>query len=247
MRLKTEATAKPPLTVELLADLQAGLLCDEDAVQVRKQVREDPQAQRILRALNQVRRDVAATGAVVVSDTSPDLTDRLFKLSKALRSVGSNESATAAHSVRPHTRPARVIAGIAGLCAVVAAIGLGTTTLVNVSEPTPSGPTTAGHITVSAPTTAIPLSEEQLLNLLNRTPDYGPLGDPMRRTSCLSGLGYPASTPVLGAQPIDINARTGVVLVIPGDTPDTLAVVAVAPNCNAADTGLLASTLVPRL
>lgn len=96
----------------------------------------------------------------------------------------------------------------------------------------------------------IPLSRPQVLDLLHHTPDYGPpggpLGDPSRRTSCLSGLGYPASTPVLGAQPIDIDAWPAVLLVIPADTPDKLAVFAVAPHCSAADTGLLASTVVPR-
>ncbi|HWS92539.1 MAG TPA: hypothetical protein VN306_08620, partial [Mycobacterium sp.] len=66
------------------------------------------------------------------------------------------------------------------------------------------------------------------------------------RASCVSGLGYPASTQVLGARPIEINARPGVLLVLPGDTPDNLAVFAVALNCSAADTGLLASTQVPR-
>ena len=34
--------------------------------------------------------------------------------------------------------------------------------------------------------------------------------------------------------------------VLPGDTPDNLAVFAVALNCSAADTGLLANTQVPR-
>ena len=45
---------------------------------------------------------------------------------------------------------------------------------------------------------------------------------------------------------VDINARPGILLVLPGDTPDNLAVFAVALNCSAADTGLLANTQVPR-
>ena len=100
---------------------------------------------------------------------------------------------------------------------------------------------------------AIPLSQPEILGLLAQSPDFGapearpgPPQDPSRRASCLSGLGYPASTPVLGARPIEINARPGVLLVLPGDTPDNLAVFAVAPNCSAADTGLLADTQVPR-
>lgn len=46
------ATSDPPLTVELLADLQAGLLDDATAARIRSRVRSDPQAQQILRALN---------------------------------------------------------------------------------------------------------------------------------------------------------------------------------------------------
>jgi len=33
---------------------------------------------------------------------------------------------------------------------------------------------------------------------------------------------------------------------LPGETPDNLAVVAVALDCSAADTGLLANTQIPR-
>ena len=135
---------------------------------------------------------------------------------------------------------------MAGVCAVLAAIGVGTAALINAPAPAPSTPATAEHITVSTPPMTIPLSQAEILGLLDRSPDYGPLSDPARRASCLSGLGYPASTQVLGARPIDINARPGVLLVLPGDTPDNLAVFAVALNCSAADTGLLANTQVPR-
>ena len=247
-----EEGADPPLTVQLLADLQAGLLDDDAAARVRRQVRADPEAAGILRALNQVRSDVAAMGADPASapDTPPAVAARI---SAALRSAspgGSHIGGDAAHSARPHLRPVRLIATVAGLCAVVAAIGLGTAALINAPTPTPSTQITAEHITVSTPPMMIPLSQAQILGLLDRSPDYGPLGgplnDPARRASCLSGLGYPASTQVLGARPIDINARPGVLLVLPGDTPDNLVVFAVALNCSAADTGLLASTQISR-
>jgi hypothetical protein len=237
----------PPLSVELLADLQAGLLDDDTAARVRRQVRADPEAQAALRALNRVRSEVAALsgeGAESASDPPPAVTARI---SAALRSASGSSTRGAAHSARPRIRPARLIAGVAGAGAVVAAIGLGTTALVSAPTPVPSTQVTAEHITVSAPPLAIPLSQAQLLGLLDRSPDYGPLNDPARRASCLSGLGYPASARVLGAQPIDINARPGVVLVLPGETPESLTVYAVALNCSAADTGLLVSTQIPRV
>lgn len=241
------AGADPSLTVEVLADLQAGLLDDEAAARVRRQVRADPEAQGMLRALNRVRRDVAAAGADPAS--APDAPPKVIaRISAALISAGPASGGAAgggaAHSARPRLRLVRIGAAVAGSCAGLAAIGFGTVALLRAPGPTPSAPVTAEHITISTPPMAIPLTKDEILGLLGRTPDYGSLGDPARRASCLSGLGYPASTQVMGARPIEINARAGVLLVVPGDQPNTLAVFAVSLNCSAADTGLLASTQV---
>jgi hypothetical protein len=237
----------PPLTLELLADLQAGLLDDEDAARVRRQIRANPQAQGMLRALNQIRHDVAAVAADPASEPGPP-PDVAAKISTALRSANapSGRSHGAAHLARPRIRPARVVAAVAGLGAALTGIGLGTAALIRAPAPTPSTPVTAEHITVSIPPMMIPLSRGEILGLLRHNPDYGTLADPQRRASCLSGLGYPASTPVLGARPIELNSRPGILLVLPGDAPENLAVFAVSANCNAADTGLLANTQVPR-
>jgi hypothetical protein len=129
---------------------------------------------------------------------------------------------------------------------VLSAIGFGTLALLHAPEPVPDTPGDVEHITVSTPPMEIPLTQNEILGLLDRSPDYGTLSDAARRASCLTGLGYPASTPILGARPVEINARPGVVLVLPGDSPHILAVFAVSNNCSAADTGLLANTQVPR-
>ncbi|QUR69477.1 hypothetical protein [Mycobacterium spongiae] len=240
--------ADPPLTVELLADLQAGLLDEETAARVRSRVRSDPQAQRILDALNQARSDVAAVADPTNAPPAPETV--VSRISEALRSESSRRTRGPAHAARPHTRPARLLAALAGLCAVAVAIGLGTAALVKAPGPTPRRAPTAQHITVSTPVPAIPLSQPEILELLRRPANYdssgSTLGDPSRRASCLSGLGYPASTQVLGAQPIEINGRPMMLLVVPADAPDQLVGLAVALNCSAADTGLLASTVVPR-
>jgi hypothetical protein len=71
------AGADPPLTVDALADLQAGLLDDDTAARLRKQVRKDPDAQQTMEALNRVRRDIAALGADESSapDVAPGVVD----------------------------------------------------------------------------------------------------------------------------------------------------------------------------
>ncbi|MDI3313254.1 MAG: hypothetical protein QJR12_02890 [Mycobacterium sp.] len=152
----------------------------------------------------------------------------------------------AAHAARPITCRAKTIAAAAGVGAVAAAIGLGTVGVVDAPVTVPTAPDTVQHLTVSSRAFPIPLSDGQIFGLLDHSPDYGPLTDAPRRVSCLNGLGYSSSTRVLGARPIRINGHPGVVLVLPADRPDELAVLAVAPRCSAADTAVLASTLVRR-
>jgi hypothetical protein len=93
---------------------------------------------------------------------------------------------------------------------------------------------------------AIPLPHSQLIELLSRTPDFGPLTDPRRRGSCLGGLGYSPGTTVLGARPLDMRGQPGVLLLLPSDSPGDVVAVVVEPGCSGAHTGLLAKSLVSR-
>jgi hypothetical protein len=215
----TDAGRDDPPTVETLADLQAGLLDDETAARLRQQIRTDPQAQQTLEALNRVRREVAALGP---------------------------EPATHSVDRGKLPRPARLAVAAVGLIAAAVAVWLGVTALLKPPTPMPSRPTTIEHITVSRPPQSIPLSDQQILELLDHEPDLGPLADPQRRASCLAGLGYPANAQVLGARPIDIAGHPAVLLVLPGDAPGALSALAVAPTCSSVNTGLSADRIVHR-
>lgn len=151
-----------------------------------------------------------------------------------------------AHSSRPLPRFNR-LAAYAGGAAAVIAIGVGTAALIRYPGDTPSGLRSLDAITVAAePAAVLPLSEPEILELLDRRPEYGPLADPTRRAGCLAGLGYPAATPVLGAREITVNGHRGVVLLLPGTPDGTVIALAVAAHCSSADTGLLADTAVRR-
>ncbi|MGV0625164.1 hypothetical protein [Mycolicibacter minnesotensis] len=151
-----------------------------------------------------------------------------------------------AHSSRPLPRFDRIGAW-AGGAAVLIAIGVGTTALLRSADDAPSGPRSLDAITVaSEPPAVLPLSEREILALLDQRPEYGPLSDPARRTGCLAALGYSASTSVLGAREITINDRPGIVLLLPGSPEGTVRALAVAPNCSSVNTGLLAETSVRR-
>jgi hypothetical protein len=208
----------PPLTVDSLADLQAGLHEDNTAALLRNKVRTDPAAKQIMDALNRVRGDVAALSSD--GSSAPEVDPAVVnRIGAALR---------AQHAVRRGGLPRSARLAVAAPAS------------------TTSRPTTIEHITVSRPPLTIPLSDQQILALLDHEPDFGPLTDPRRRASCLSGLGYPASARVLGARPIEIAGHPAVLLVLPGDAPGDVKAVAVAPTCSAANTGLSADRIVTR-
>lgn len=160
--------------------------------------------------------------------------------------VGTSAADSPAHAARPPQHRLRLAGAAAGIVAIVVAIGVAVPTLVGGSAPAASTLTTARSLTVAVPQATVPLTDLQLLALLDRPADLGVLREPGRLSSCLSGLGYPMSTAVLGAQPVDINGRAAVVLLVGADDPGMINVLAVTPHCSVADTGLVADTAVAR-
>jgi hypothetical protein len=229
-----------PITPELLADLQAGLLDDDTAAALRQRVRTDPHAADMLAALDRVRRDLADLGTDDAS--APDVPPQLSaRIGAALR----DQHHTPKHSVR-HTSRWQLVALVAGLGAAAVGAVVGAVMLARDPAPTRSAGPTAERITVSRPANKLPLSDPQIVGLLADKPDYGALADPQQRASCLSGLGYSAATPVLGARPVDMHGRPAVLMVLAADTPGMLRALVVEPACNSAHSGLLANTLVTR-
>lgn len=146
-------------------------------------------------------------------------------------------------------RPAlrwRRTAAVTGALAAVLALGIGLVALSGGEGATDPGfartpGTSARHLT--ARSSAMPLTGPQILELLRRPPDLGPLTDPR---SCLNGLGHPAGMRILGAAPVSLGTRAAVLLVLPAPDPSSVVAVVVAPDCPAAGAGVLARTELPR-
>jgi hypothetical protein len=240
-----------PIPVPWLANLQAGLLDDDTAAVIRRRVRDDPESARRMAGLDRVRRDLADLGTDSASapDAPADVTTRVVAALRAEpsptnRVVGSSP-VNAAHAARGSGTRFRLGAAAIGVGAALAAAGVGTVMLLDSPARTPTANPTAERITVSKPL-GLPMTDPEVLGLLDKPPDLGPFADPQRRASCLSGLGYPTSASVLGARPLAVGAVSGVLLLLPGDAPRGVNAVVVGLKCNSADTGLLAQRVVIR-
>ena len=153
-------------------------------------------------AVERVRADLAQLGDdASAPDVPHSVTERVVT---ALR---------AAPPVR-RGRAVRISAAV-GVAAVLAAATIGTVMLLRSGSSMSTSPS-AEHLTTDPPQVTMPLSDDEIVELIGRRPDLGPLGDPRRRSSCLSGLGYPGSDSVLGGRQVDINGVPAVVLVLAG-------------------------------
>ena len=250
-----------PIPVPWLANLQAGLLDDDTAAVIRRRVRDDPESARRMAGLDQVRRDLAdlGTDAATAPDAPSDVTARVVA---ALRTEPSptrpspvaplapnlvigHSPVHPAHAARGSGSRLRVGAAAIGVGAALAAAGVGTVMLLHTPTHTSAANPTAERITVSKPP-GLPMSDPEVLDLLGKPPDLGPLADPQRRASCLSGLGYPTSASVLGARPLAVGAVSGVLVLLPGDAPRAVNAVVVGLDCSSVNTGLLAKRVVIR-
>ena len=236
-----------PTTLDLLADLQAGLLDDATAARVRSRARSDPEAARMLARLDAVRRELADLGAD--EQTAPDVPEIVTaQVGAALRAAPRPGSPSAGeHAVsRPQLSRGQRAGLVAGVFAAAAAVVLGALILSRDPGPAfPSGPT-AAQITVERTAPAgFPVSDAELRLALSQPDDLGPLADPQRRASCLTGLGYSPTMTVLGGRRLEVFGRSAVLLLFPAGAPDQIRAVVVEPTCTAAHTGLLADTVLP--
>ncbi len=139
-----------PITPELLADLQAGLLDDATAAALRQRVRTDSAAAGMLSALDRVRRDLADLGAD--QGTAPDVPAEVTaRVGAALQAAPPHRpGGQPAHSVR-HTPRWQRVALVSGVGAAVVGAVVGGVMLVREPALTRSLGPTAKSITVSRP------------------------------------------------------------------------------------------------
>ncbi|WNG87715.1 hypothetical protein C6A87_029065 [Mycobacterium sp. ITM-2016-00317] len=165
------------------------------------------------------------------------------RIGAALRTASRSAAHTAA---RPRLSGLQRAGLVAGAAAVIAGLVVGAIALNRAPEPAfPAGPT-ASRITAPGPDHGFPLSDAEVLALLDRAPDLGALSEPARRGACLTGLGYAPDVDILGGTRLQMAGRPAVVLVLDGAIPSQFSAVVVPATCNAAHTGLLAETAVAR-
>jgi hypothetical protein len=255
-----DAAGSSPLSLDLLADLHAGVLDPVVTDELLRQVAADPQAQATLAAL-----DAAVEATTAALSALPPLTipeNVAARIDAALRQEAAARFAAPTAVMDPPAPPPvapvldfataarrrrRGVALAGGLLTAAAAvIGVVVVTGLNGGETTG----TPGASATNSSDQALPplaLTDETLASAFDSTmavTDYGPLGAPGRLGECLAAIQVdPASRP-LGAREVTLDGDPGVLLILPTGTAGRLRLVVVEPECGPGRSAVLADTTI---
>lgn len=246
-QVSSEGPMQAPLTLELLADLHAGVFDEQTAAQLHRRAAADSQAREILAALDATVADLRT----LPQQRTPPMPD----------AVATRLDAAVAAEVQRAIPPAVVglsarrsrRAGWAGLAILTAAAV--TTGVVALSGPqletagTPQAKDVLGSATGVRSPEPRALTRSNLGSALDqalRARDYGPLTPPQLLQNCLAANGVSGGGEPLGALEVTVDGRPGVLLVLPTGRIAQVRLLVVGPNCGPDNPSHLAEYLVGR-
>lgn len=202
----------PPWSVDLIADLHAGVLPPEVAAQLRPRVEADPDAQEILRALDATLADLEALPSIPMPDHVAARIDAA--LAAEARPVAPVVSLDEARKRRNRRL------GLGGGVLVAAAAAFGIVLAVSpggqqANTPGDAAPAPTTNSNASAP---LSLKRDELGSAVGevlKAQNYGPLETPDRLAGCLKGGGITSSGNPLGISPIDLEGKDAVMAILP--------------------------------
>ncbi|WP_033291434.1 hypothetical protein [Amycolatopsis jejuensis] len=220
-------TIGPPWSVDLLADLHAGVLDDHEAAQLWPRVNADPEARAIIEALEATTADLSALATEPAPPMPAEFAARIDAAIAAESTARQAATFPAAEPAAPVLQPVAPVVDLsaarrrrnrqlgwgAGILTAAAAAVVAVTLVVpgtstndgtpNVAAPAPAGPSVGGDGS----------GAEALLGGGLGVRDYGPLKDQERLDACVTAAGMDANVRPEGVRPVNVAGKAGVVAI----------------------------------
>lgn len=204
----------PPWSVDLIADLHAGVLPPEVAAQLRPRVEADPDAREVLQALDATLMDLRSLPSIPMPDHVAARIDAALaaEARPGIAPVVSLNDARKRRNRRLGMGGAGVLVAAAAAFGIVLAVSPGTQQQPPANDAAPA-PT-------AKPSQEPPLSltRDELGSAVGevlKAQNYGPLETPDRLAGCLKGGGITSSGTPLGISPIDLEGKSAVMAILP--------------------------------
>lgn len=250
----------PPWSVDVLADLHAGVLTPQQSAQLWPAVNADPAARAVIEALDLVKVDLGNLGTAPAETMPAHFAARL----DAAIAAEANRMAAPAPLPVSVPVPRQPIAPVIDLAAarkrrnrmlgwgagVLTAAAAAVAVVVAVFPGSSSTPGSAVAGAGSNNSADGPLAVQRdnvsaAIGKVTNQKDYGPLKDQQHLDACLKANGIdPAREQTAGVRQVVIDGRSGVMaLLVPGN--NTFRVVVVEPTCGPDNPGLIVNTTIP--
>lgn len=208
-------TAGPPWSVDLLADLHAGVLDDAQAAALWPRVRADAEAMAVIAALDTTAADLGAFGSTPAAAMPAAVAARI-------------DVALAAAAAPRWRRNRQLGWGAAVLATAAAAVAFVAVTVPDQStEGTPQPGPGAGIAAAALTSDSVFSGVPKTLKVEN----YGPLQDADGLRRCLAANGLRDERPV-GFRPVTLDGDPAVLIILSTGETARWHVVAVGPECD---------------
>lgn len=242
-----------PLSDDTLADLHAGVLDDETTARLWERVHGDAGAREVLAALDATTADLAALGSATDPPIPHGIADRidtaLAEEARDTRSAGA-EPAPVVDINTARRKRNQLLAWGTGIVTTAAAA------VVAVAVFVPSD-TTGGSAHVASPgssataeaPSAVALRSGELgeaVGAVVGAHDYGALHGQDRLDECLAANDIDPDKKPVGIQPGTVDGQDAVIVLYPAGEYAQFRLIALAPDCDSDDPGMLKDTTIGR-
>jgi hypothetical protein len=259
-------TVGPPWSVDVLADLQAGVLDERQAAELWPLAQTDPEARAILEALEATTADL---GGLALEPAEPMPAEVAARLDAALAEEARRAFGEAASRPQAPPQPQAPPPGMApvtdlaaarrrhhrrlGWGAGVLAVAAAAVAAIAIAVPSqqqtggnavaqPPAPTSAGSGPLALSSGGMQAAVGQSLGVR----DYGPLGNQERLDACLAANGFDPVTKPAGFREVTIDGRPAVLVILTTGQLAQFRLVAFPPDCGPGHQGVLFDKVVGR-
>ncbi|WP_158879679.1 anti-sigma factor family protein [Amycolatopsis anabasis] len=251
-------TVGPPWSVDVLADLHAGVLDEQEAARLWPRVNADPEARAIIEALESTTADLAALSAGPVEPMPAEFAAKLdAALAEEARQAFPAATAAAAPAqagVAPvvdlaarRKRKQRLGWGAGLLTAAAAAVAAVAITVPNSKSPTEGNPIAQPPVSSAPGDSPLALRSDQpeaALGGAMGARDFGPLGDQQRLDACLQANGLDPAVKPAGIKSVTVDGKPATLVILTTGKYGQFRLVAFPPTCGPGSPGTLMDKVV---
>ncbi|GLZ33038.1 hypothetical protein Lesp02_52260 [Lentzea sp. NBRC 105346] len=234
----------PPWSLDLLADLHAGVLDERTEAELRPRVMADPDARAVLEALDATVMDLHNLPPIPMPREVAD------RIDAALAAEARPAAPVVSLDEARKRRNRRLGLGGGVLAAAAAAIGIALVVAPQnntADQPPGAQQTQTSDKPVSGPPLAVKEGEfAAAVPEVLKAQNYGPLDNQDRLAGCLKGGGITSTAKPLGISPVSLKGKTAVMAILPGGAPGQFRIVVLDPDTCGPDNpqGVIADTTI---